>query len=165
MDLQLSFKLAVDVRHVGELALVGTAIKYSCDREGEKMFNTVASFLLAFEADSPLATYFNPRIGFRPQTLLYEIFVGEGFKVVRPVHWFNATQRLLFFTREVEGELCNPRDFLHSTAKKLLRELQEIENDMLLIIEMDDQVEWAEEDILHPGLRGPMPDFTRPRHT
>lgn len=145
--------MAVEVRYVGTLYAVGVF---------ERGGYTVMHFLLEIGECAPLADYFTPQYGFSQHTLLSSIFEGEGMKVCEPVS--ENGKRFLAFSREVEGVMREPRKFLHSTAHKLLTELQQVEDCELQMREMDDQLEWAEHDILHPGRRGPMPNFKLPRH-
>lgn len=161
MRFQMSFDLSVDVRHVGKLAIIGTAEKVTMGA-GRVTTHTIVTFLLAFSDDQPLPQYFYPQGGFRPSSLLYEIFVGEGVRVMESP--MVDGQRILVFTRETDERIRDARKFLHATAEKLLRELQELEDAELSLDESADQLDWCEHDMLHPGRRGPIPDFTRPRH-
>ncbi len=154
MRLQLSFDLAVEIRHVGNLVLIGTAEKYSNDGD-----STIVTFLLNFAEDADLVQYLHPQGGFRPGSLLYQIFVGEGSRVMEPAT--NPSQ-ILVFTREVEGNLRNAQKFLHATGDKLLLELLEIEENELWMQELDDQMSWAAG--RHFMCDCPMTDFKRPRH-
>lgn len=156
MRLHLNF--VEKVKHVGDLALVGTAVKY-----GGKGEYTIVTFALTYEYDAPMAPYFYPRGGHSQNNeLLYAIFVGEGISPIQAID--DENQHFLIFTLAVEGRLRESRKFLHATAQKLLRELQAVEDEELTMREEDAQLEWAEYSIMHPGRRGPMPDFTRPRH-
>lgn len=148
------------VRHMGNLALVGTSKKENG--------NTLVAFQLVFNWEAPLAQYLTPHERFYPNSLLFEIFVGEGLRVLDVV--FNRgisgpaceNQKTLIFYREVTGDLRDLEKFLHATANKLLRELQQVEDNELSILDSDDEVDWANRHYGEPNVV--MPDFTRPRH-
>jgi len=153
--LQVNFDLAVEVRYVGTLAVVGMAEKHKKDT-----FSTVVTFLLSYRDENPLAQYFwHASMGSIP-SLLFSIFVEEGVQTMKSPA---SDEQFLIFTREVEGELRDPRNFLHTTAEKLLRELQGIEDRQLCLEELDADMAWAEKQILH-GTSEPIPNFKRPRH-
>jgi hypothetical protein len=156
MHLQVNFDLVSDVRHVGKLALIGTAEKYNGEDD-----DTIVTFLLLFSEDAPLATYLNPLYGIPPNTeVVYPAMIDEGAKVMTSPT--NENQKLLVFTRTAKGKLRDPRKYLHATAEKLLTDLQAMENSQLWMDELADQMNWADDH--HYSTRVPMPDFKRPRH-
>jgi len=157
MRLQLSFEMTCTVKYVGTLALVGTATEPR--KEGGQ--STIATFLLAFSENAELAHYMHPHGGLNPSTsLLFSIFIGEGLRCVRSCT--DNSQCFLVFNREVKGELRDARKFLHATANLLLSELQAIEDEELVMLETDDQLDWADR---HSVCDCKMPDFKRPRHS
>lgn len=155
MHLQVSFDLVSEIRHVGKLALVGTAEKYNTGED-----DTIVTFLLLFSENAPLATYLNPRYGIPPNTeVVYPAMIDEGAKVMTSAT--NENQKLLVFTRTVKGNLRDPRKFLHATAGKLLAELQEIENGELWMDELEEELNWTDDQY---GSQRQMPNFKRARH-
>lgn len=164
MRLQLSFDLAVSIRHIGNLALIGMAEREKPNpAPGESKVYAVSTFMLVFRDDAPLAGYFNPLTGFKPGSLLYEIFVGEGVQVMKSASDEHIS--FLVFNDELQSKLESPRRLLHAVANRILRDLQGIEDNELSLLDMDDEMEWAEHSMIHPGRRGPMPNFKRPRHS
>lgn len=155
MSIQLQFQRAMKIRHVGYLDILGTSEKYGKDGD-----STIVTFLLSFTNNDPLTRYFHPH-GFRPDSLLWQIFVGDGIQVTDSLA--DSNQHFLVFTREVAGSLRNPDMFLRSTGNKLLKELQQLEENELSLDEFEAQVAWAENAAIH-GRTDAMPDFTLPRH-
>lgn len=155
VSIQLQFQRAMKIRHVGYLDILGTS-----EKSGKSGDSTIVTFLLSFTDDDPLTRYFAPH-GFRPDSLLWQIFVGDGIQVANSLAGNNG--HFLVFTREVAGNLRDADRFLHATGNKLLRELQQLEENELSLDEWEAQVAWAENAAIH-GRTDPMPDFTLPRH-
>ena len=143
------------IRHVGTLDILGTSEKYGKDGD-----STIVTFLLSFTDDHALTRYFAPH-GFRTDTLLWQIFVGDGVRVTDSIA--DNSEHFLVFTREVAGNLRDAGKFLHATGNKLFSELQQLEDDELTLDESELEMNWCEEAAVHPG-KGPMPNFRLPRH-
>lgn len=141
------FDLQVPVQYVGMLVLLGT--KHDVNSSDEQ---TTVYFLCQCPNDAPLVGYFH-----------HWAFGDKEFIADLPeaIESVDGNHQLKIFTRTVKGKLENPEQFLCATANKLLRELRRAEDVELSIQEMDDSLDWANENY---GSTQPMPNFKRPRH-
>ena len=143
---RLEFSLTTEVKHVGTLALIGTK---------DDLDGTTAHFVCQCPHNAPLARYFKSWCLDQPDGILHSCDIEE-------IDSIDGNFTLAFFERKLEGRLEIPHRLLESTARKLLRELQHAEDYELSLQEMDDQLNWADDQ--HYGNARPMTDFSRPRH-
>lgn len=155
MPLHIRFDLAVEVKHVGVLALIGVTREEFNGRCRE----TTVQFVLQERPDGELTSFFVTSYPFQEEGGLLESFIQEGRQWVETPDG----KRLLFFERKIKEPLREPNKFLHATADKLYKELLDVEEAELSSREQDARLEWAEHSMMHPGRRGPMPNFREPR--
>lgn len=159
MRLQITVEPAVEIGSLGKLAIVGTSYARVENEDGTSGPGRVVYFILVYTGDAPLWTSLHPQGGFDPRSLLFEIFIEQGCTEMESPT--DPSQKFLVFTRKVDGQLRDPRAFLHATARKLAGELEEIEDSEQSLEEMEGQLNWVDE---HYGRRDEMPNFARERH-
>ena len=127
MPLHVRHEMAVEVKHVGILALVASVCDgtgWSEDDDDDNIVERTRVFFILQSPlnNAPLATYFNPEFPvFKDGGLLDSIMGPQAAS-----WWASPTDndvRILMFNRWVEGHLAEPKKFLHATADKLLKKL------------------------------------------
>lgn len=153
MPLHIRFDLAVEIKHVGVLALIGVTKEEFNGRCRE----ATVQFVLQERPDGELTRFFVTSYPFQEEGGLLESFIQEGRQWVTGL---NGDRRFLFFERKIKEPLREPKKFLHATADKLYRELSDMEEAELSSREQDAQWDWANANY---GSQEPMPDFREPR--
>lgn len=154
MPLHIRHEMAVEIKHVGMLALVGTTFEIN----GADELTTVY-FVVQAKLDAGLFSYVHPQPSYlEADSLLFSFFEDDCRWVELPT---DTDTYLLFFKREVNSRLREPKKFLHATANKLLAELRVVEELQLSNQELEDEIDWCENNSCSTY---PMPDFKRPRH-
>ncbi len=154
MPLHIRFDLAVEIKHVGTLALIGVTTQHL----NEGGWEDTVMFVLQARDDGELRPFFVASYPFWEEGGLLESFCNEGRQ------WVNAPDgksSFLFFERKLKKqELREPKKFLHATADKLHKELLHVEEAELASRQMDAELDWANANY---GSKQPMPDFRTPR--
>ena len=153
MPLHIQFDLAIEIKHVGVLALIGVT-KEQLDSED---WESTVQFVLQERPDGKLNPFFITSYPFQEEGGLLESFIREGRQWVTGL---NGKRRFLFFERKIKGQLREPNKFLHATADRLFKELSEMEEAELNHREEEAQWDWANANY---GNNRRMPNFRQPR--
>jgi len=154
MPLHIRHEMAVEIKHLGVLALAGTTFEIN----GKDEVTTVY-FVLQAKLEAGLFSHIHPQPSWlEADGILFDFFENDHRWVESPT---NSDTYLMFFERKVSGKLREPNKFLHAIANKLRAELIAVEEWEFSKQEAEDEIDWANE---YYGSRAPMPDFKRPRH-